>query len=64
MEISLGNQVAVVTRSSRGIGAATVKLFAEAGCNVVFSYLRIARPAQFRFAASAGRRRPPYLFCF
>lgn len=42
MKISLEKQVAVVTGGSRGIGAATVRLFAEAGCNVVFSYLRSA----------------------
>jgi len=46
MRISLENQVAVVTGGSRGIGAATVKLFAEAGCNVVFSYLRSPEAAQ------------------
>lgn len=43
MKINLENQVAVVTGGSRGIGAATVKLFAAAGCNVVFSYLRAAK---------------------
>ncbi|HUX10446.1 MAG TPA: SDR family NAD(P)-dependent oxidoreductase, partial [Terriglobia bacterium] len=46
MKISLENQVAVVTGGSRGIGAATVKLFAEAGCNVVFSYLKAAGAAK------------------
>ena len=46
MNISLENQVAVVTGGSRGIGAATVKLFAEAGCNVVFSYLKAAGAAK------------------
>ena len=46
MRISLENQVAVVTGGSRGIGAATVKLFAEAGCNVVFSYLRASKAAK------------------
>ena len=46
MRITLENQVAVVTGGSRGIGAATVKLFAEAGCNVVFSYLQAASAAQ------------------
>jgi len=46
MKISLENHVAVVTGGSRGIGAATVKLFSEAGCNVLFSYLRSARPAR------------------
>lgn len=38
--ISLAGKAALVTGGSRGIGAATVKLFAQAGGDVVFSYLR------------------------
>ncbi|HZU42508.1 MAG TPA: glucose 1-dehydrogenase [Terriglobales bacterium] len=37
--LSLENKVAIVTGGSRGIGAATVKMFAAAGARVVFNYL-------------------------
>ena len=46
MEINLKNQVAVVTGGSRGIGAAAVKLFAEAGANVVFNYQKAVNRAR------------------
>jgi 3-oxoacyl-[acyl-carrier protein] reductase len=46
MQISLENKVAVVTGGSRGIGAATVRLFTEAGATVVFSYRKAAGAAR------------------
>jgi 3-oxoacyl-[acyl-carrier protein] reductase len=46
MHVSLENQVAVITGGSRGIGAATVELFAQAGAKVIFSYRRAAGAAR------------------
>jgi 3-oxoacyl-[acyl-carrier protein] reductase len=55
MQIDLQGEVAVVTGGSRGIGAATVRLFAEAGANVVFSYCRSATRAREVLRSCAGR---------
>ncbi|HYN14559.1 MAG TPA: SDR family oxidoreductase [Terriglobales bacterium] len=43
--LSLRNKVAVVTGGSRGIGAATVKMFVAAGARVMFSYQKNKRAA-------------------
>src|SRR5205814_10081746 len=38
--ISLAGKAALITGGSRGIGAAAVKMFAQAGADVVFSYFK------------------------
>jgi 3-oxoacyl-[acyl-carrier protein] reductase len=43
--LSLQNKVAVVTGGSRGIGAATVKMFVAAGARVMFNYQKNKRAA-------------------
>ncbi len=44
--ISLAGKAALITGGSRGIGAAAVKMFAQAGADVVFSYTKAKDAAQ------------------
>lgn len=57
MVLSLEGRVAVVTGGSRGIGAAIVRLFAQAGARVLFNYQKAAREAEDLAAECGGNQR-------
>ena len=44
--MQLNNKVAMVTGSSSGVGAATARLLASKGCNVVINYSSSREAAQ------------------
>ena len=52
--ISLAGKAALITGGSRGIGAAAVKLFAQAGADVIFNYNK-AREAAEQIEQEAGK---------
>ena len=46
MNISISDKVALITGGSRGIGAAAVRMFVQAGARVVFNYQKAKGPAE------------------
>jgi 3-oxoacyl-[acyl-carrier protein] reductase len=62
MKLSLRDKVAVITGGSRGIGAATVRMFVGAGARVLFNYEK-ARAAAEKLVAELGAEKCAAVQC-
>jgi 3-oxoacyl-[acyl-carrier protein] reductase len=62
VSLSLQDRVALVTGGSRGIGAATVRLLAQAGAKVVFNYQK-ARDAAEKLVQECGPKKCHAVAC-
>jgi len=56
VSLSFDGKVAVVSGGSRGIGAATVKMFSAAGAKVLFNYQKAKAEAEKVVAACGGEK--------
>jgi 3-oxoacyl-[acyl-carrier protein] reductase len=62
IELSLTNKVALITGGSRGIGAATVRMFVAAGAQVLFSY-HLAREQAEQLVSELGPKQCAAVSC-
>lgn len=62
ISLSLDHKVALITGGSRGIGAATVRMFVAAGAQVMFNYEKAREPAE-RLVKELGPNRCATVAC-
>src|SRR5271163_4503900 len=62
VSLALQNKVALITGGSRGIGAAAVRMFVEAGAQVMFNYEK-AREQSEQFVNELGADRCAAVAC-